>query len=1327
MRPASTIALPRHSYTAHLRALHRDGDDADEHHERLSRHSEVDNSQLDTSKDDSDRSSLHSLASTDSIDRDQPYYTLLASLTQSDQPLSAHFTDYPPPTITATLPIPLWPLACDIFDRAERLHRLSHSPTRGGVGLFSFLNLLTAHTDITTSKGLSSSSTSLLFSFLVALHRLSLQLGEERVDWWRLLQAAWVRQCRTDEELRWDEGVRRRLEDKRRLTATVDDFLEVKEDGRPSVLPDEWQGLQAAEEVKQLPTRPLQRVEESAPASRKRKYNPLSSAAIELLNLNFHAWRTYTTEQRQAPEVVSQAHRFHCHTVWQQWRMAWLLHKADKQRLRVDRQLLDHALHVWTKWWERRRLSHAAVRLAHRHCQLVTQSQCLNRWLVALQDVRDERHQLRTASQHHQQFCLPVAIQRWQQFFLIKRRLHSDATKVKAWRRKRLAMETVAVWRQTLQGAIQYQKDAAVRLRPLRLRQAVLEWQQTVKSSRSTVVSSGPFLHAAFRWLQRSFNQPPPFTTTPSSSSLIVRPSRQHSHSAMQQLWQRWQLQRFHTAWRHDLAQHKIERVKLSHIQRLHSRQLLETAWQRWKHERQRRVRRKTHALRQALGMWYDRARQRRARREQLLTAALVDKFNTQRYAFRLWVQHWLQCEQHRREKHRQEREQQQREEHDAAVERQMQQQADSFYHNSILSLSIMRWHSYAVRSLVTTCTLTLASTHHSIVCKQWALQRWREWQQQCKQHQAEQQQLADRADVMYVGRLLSVMLVCWRVQLVRKRALRLMSERREQRQLHERWQRWRLYVQLCQQQRREQRAEEERLKREDDQRKGQIVVRGRMRSAWAVWRSRIAVVCVGQQLFEKRSNNCMQRVMRGWWAAVQQKRRLAEVRRLKLEQLLHAYVKQRQDAENRSLKAEIVVRQRAQRRRLAAVFTVWRGGGLRRLNERRHDAVRGEQSAARHVLREWRTTVQQRKEQLGKATVAFEHRAGTALLAATFETWRHTLYLRSVHEQVHGIVDEDEAGLHIAAFTHWRRRCMSDAWERWRSEVIERRIDGQAETRHRAVAAGRAVSRWSASARRTKQQRLLGARSQLNDERRVFSQWRQALAMQRQERRAAESLQFTLTATSLPFIRPLLLSILRPQLPSRPSVDWFRCWRAYVAHRKQRLEMMTAAYQLYHHNLLASAFVLMLAECRMAAHTTTSARSLTQHRLSAALHRWHQHTEQRHTARTVAELSSAHHSSRLVSNVLSAWRQQCKSDAVRRSRCAEVERGVDALVVRGAFQRWRTAAVGERRRQRMFSLSHCFLLWKWQTRRLRERRQLLQADNKANVPTLAVAVRVVS
>ena len=1346
MRATSSSALPRHSYTAHLRALYHDADDADdEQHQHLDRYSSaLDNSQLDTSKDDSDHSSQHSVASTDSIDKDQPYYTLIAHLTQSPNATPTNSTTTQPTTTsrttpsptTATLPPPLWPIACDIFDQAERLHRTSHSPTGTGGGgrSFSFLNLLTAHTDVTSSMGLSASSTSLLFSFLVALHRLSLQLGEERgVDWWRLLQAAWVRQCRQDEELRCDEAIRWRLESKRRLAGAADgvEEEEVKEADESRVVQRRRQRSQAVEEVKQPQPHQPRDMQTSPPARRKRKYNALSSTAIELLKLHLHAWRSYAVDQRIAPEVVAQAQMQYCQTVWRRWRIAWLQHRAEGLRLRANRQLLGYALGVWTHWWQRRKLSNAAIHLAQRHHQLFTQSLHLGRWITALHDTRDERHQQQIAVQRHKQLCLPGAIQRWKQYATIKHALHSDKSTAAEWRRQHLAVEALAAWRFRLRGAVEYCQEAAGRLRPVRLRHAVLRWQHTAKAARSAVVSSGPFLHAAFRWLRLSLGHPLPFTTTastPPSSCLAIRPSRQQSHSAMQQVWRQWQLQRFHTAWRGVVAQHKTERVKLSHFQRLHVRQLLETAWQRWKNERARKEKRKRRLLKQALSKWRERVKLWKATREQLQTAALVHRFNTQRDAFHSWAQHWLHWKQYKQDTARAVQQQLQRDEQERLMEQSMQQQADSFHHNRILSHCLVQWHSYAVHSLVTTCTLTLAASHHSSVCKQWALQRWRQWQRQRRQHQAEQQSLADRADVMYVGRLLSVMLVCWRVQLARKQALRVLKERRDQRVMHERWQRWRTYVQICQQERREQRDAEERRKREDDEQKGQLVVRWRLQAAWTVWRSRMAVIAIGQQLSEKRRQDRMQRVMSGWWDALQQKRQLAEARRAKLRHLLHAYLKHRQDADSRQrLGAELVVSQQGRRRRLAALFTAWKESGLRRVDDARHVAAQCEQLMARRALHGWRTAVQQRKAQLGEAKEAVQRRATAALTATAFQHWRQMLYIRSLYEQLHGRMEDDSADMQLAAFAHWRHQCMSDAWQLWRTESVECRLNRQSEKHYHTVTVSRALSRWSRTARHANQQRQSTTLAHHNHQRRAFAQWRHALANQRQERRAAESLQTTLTSTSLPLVRTLLLSVLRPTVSSVPAVDWFGRWRAYVGHRRRRLEMTTAAYQLYHHNLLAAAFGVMRSEHSLAAQTASFAHSLARHRLTTALHHWHTATTHTRTLHTLAQLTTTHHNSRLATTTLTAWRHHTARNAARRTHCAAVERSVDALVVRAAFGRWRGGVVGVRRRARMFVMGRCFLVWKLQVVRLRERRQLLLADSQSHVAstTQAVAVNV--
>ena len=1317
-RPASSYPS-RPSYTAHLRALYRDADDAsDAQHEALKHHNVPNSSLLGTSKDDSEQSAQSLIGSAQSIDCDAAYYALLSHLTNSPKAPHNHSSTPPsPPTpaTSATLPTPLWPIVCSIFECAARLHRLCHSPSARSQGSFSFLNLLTAHTDVTASLSLPSSSTSLLFSFLVALHRLSLQLGRERVDWWLLLQAAWVRQCRTDEQLRSDESVRQRLEDKRRIEKAIADVDgEEKEYDRPLVSAHNWQ--------------PLYSAEEAAPVGRKRKYSPLSTAATELLRLHYHAWRTHVAEQRTPAQLVTQAQLFLTHSVWWRWRDALLLHRADIQRRRADEQMLDRALHAWTEWWRRRELLKAAVRLARRHHQLSTQSLYHSRWMAALQEARDERRQLQTAARHHRQHYLPGAVQRWRRLAAIKQVLRSNELKGGEWRRRQLAVETLSVWRAALRGAVQYQKDAATSLRPLRLRFAVRQWQRTAKLARAVVVTSGPSLHAAFRWLHHSFSLPLPFAAIQSPSPILaIRPSRQAAHAAMLQLWRRWQLQRLHAAWRGVVAQRKVELVKLSHCQRLRSRQLLETAWQTWREEGQRKQRRRRRALSEAISRWRQHARQQKARREQLHTAALVDKFSTQRSAFELWGQCWRQCVRHRQERDRQSAAEQQREEHEALVDRQLQQHADTFHHSRLVSLCLAVWHSRTVDSLVRSCTLSLAASHHSSVCKQRTVQQWCKWQQRRKQRKAEVQSLVDRADVMYVGRLLSVMLVCWRVQLARRQSLRAMAERREQRELHERWQRWRVYVQLCQQQRRQQRDEEERQRREDNHRKGQLIVRQRLQSAWTVWRSRMAVVSVGQQLAEQRRLHGLQRAMSGWWEALRQKRRLAAARRSKLQQLLGGYVMHRQHAQQQRMRAELLLCRRAERGRLTAIFAVWKEGGRRRLQDRKQVEARDGHQLVGRALQQWRTAAQQGRTQLDAAAAALERGAGAALLAAAFAHWQHTLYLRSLCERMQGHDADGDTEAQLASFVHWRLRCMRDVWQVWRNGSIDRRLSRQAVSQHRSIKIGTALSHWRTTTRQAKQRRQMHTLSRSNSQRAVFAQWRHSLSLQRQERRAAESLRSTLTTASLSFTRPLLLSILHPQLPSQPVSDWFRRWRVYVAHRQQRLQLTTAAYQLYHHNLLAAAVAVLCAESRIAAQTASLARLLAQRRQSAALHDWHAHTQQRSTMRTVTELSAAHHSSRLVSGVLSAWRRQSKRGAARRLRCAEVERGVDALVVRSAFQRWHTAAVGERRRQRMFALSHAFLVWKWQMLRLRERRQLLRADELSTVAaqTHVIAVRV--
>ena len=163
---------------------------------------------------------------------------------------------------------------------------------------------------------------------------------------------------------------------------------------------------------------------------------------------------------------------------------------------------------------------------------------------------------------------------------------------------------------------------------------------------------------------------------------------------------------------------------------------------------------------------------------------------------------------------------------------------------------------------------------------------------------------------------------------------------------------------------------------------------------------------------------------------------------------------------------------------------------------------------------------------------------------------------------------------------------------------------------------------------------------------RELLAQWAQTVREEREERQRLQRLTQRLPSLASG-LRSLLLSCLRPSLPSLPVSSFMQRWAAFAASRRRRSLLLSRAETL--------------------------------------------------------------NRTRLLFSVLRGWAAAALRGRARRQRREDVARGVDGVCARNGFLLWRGVVEQGRSRQRRYIVSHAFCVWKWQSRRLRERRQLLQ------------------
>jgi hypothetical protein len=340
-------------------------------------------------------------------------------------------------------------------------------------------------------------------------------------------------------------------------------------------------------------------------------------------------------------------------------------------------------------------------------------------------------------------------------------------------------------------------------------------------------------------------------------------------------------------------------------------------------------------------------------------------------------------------------------------------------------------------------------------------------------------------------------------------------------------------------------------------------------------------------------------------------------------------------------------------------------------------------------------------------------------LLRQSFIQWRGTLHLRLLYidwrqrqrqsrENGYSDEEEEEEERELAAFVHWRHRCLQMVWSVWKIKWHEATVEKLAAESHRVRTMKKALHQWKNNIKQQQKEQHWMTERKMERQHQAFSMWRVALEEERAERRAVDFIQSSVTKSSLSFCSPILLSCLRPSVPSASLSDYFHRWSAYISHRRDRSQLMFIANHFHHTRLISAAFSILHHTHSLSALTHSVSLSIQSRRIHSALSVWRERAQERRRSESVRRLSNDHYRVSVVMRVMRGWKDVGRRGRERRVRREEVQRGLDELVVRNAFERWKGVVERLKRRERTFLISHSFMVWKMQARRVRERRELL-------------------
>ena len=1167
---------------------------------------------------------------------DTLYHELRAKLRPA-QPAAIQATSAPSSSSSALhLQPELWPLLCDVFSQAQRSRSSSPSSSSASAS-FSFLRLLTAHAELSESAGWSAAVAERLLSFLLQLHRLSRHIARPHVHWWRLLQSAWIHQCRQDAALRADASLRQRMQQ------------DVQEDDSEQPQRQQQQQPQGDYSVREEKAQPSELEQAGSLVRRRWQRDWLSDGQREFarqqvvhsqadgrlhrqqsLVLCFRVWRCIAVSERPSPLLAEEALRLELRLQWRRWQQAWRSSRAERMLAKRCREKLAAAIQRWQRWTQHTSEQRAVLQRLQQAAAAAAKSRCMRAWYAAHLERGEEERRQHIAAQHYQQTALPAALELWMRRTQARRRGRLAEQQADEWRRRVLASASLAAWQARRRTAALYSEEAAARLLPMRVRAALFQWQRRARLLQSACITSPLLLHGLFSWLSVSLSLPVPLLPS-SPQPQSVRPCRRLQHQQMQAVWRRWIMTRLWRGWKQRGKELRAERMAAVSAQQASNKQRLQGAWRVWRCEMERKAGWRRQKLRRALLCWQARTEQRRRGQDLRRTALLVHRFHSQRRHLLAWAAL------HRRLAA--ERRQQEAEEQRLSS---LLLLASSHRDRRLASDSVLRWRAQAVQQRLSGRLLASARSHWVEHGRRRALALWRQWLEERHRRQAAAIERAEQADVRYVGRLLSLTLLCWRLQLHRRLEVRRLRLQREDRAQHQAFSHWQQFVQEQRAERQRAREAEVTARREEDERKGAMLSRLRLYAAWAHWRRLMRVVETGQALRLETERRRQRALLLLWARRAREQETQRRDRRHRLQDLLLRYLQQKREGERQRWLQLAAAERRIRRGRLQAVWSQWTAAAAADLSERRLLSSRHDAAVKRAAWAAW-------TEQAG-ALHQLAAAADSQLRRGVFSSWRYALYLRGVFVAWNGVEARAEGGQE-AAFLHWRQRLLTAVWRLWRQRRDERLLDLKSEAFRCVTALTAAVRTWKAESGRQRAVRDWLQRRGSQRGRQLLSQWAQTARAEKQERQRLQTLTLRLPSLAS-CLRCLLLSCLRPSLPSLPVSSFFQRWAAFAASRRRRSLLLSRADGLYQ--------------------------------------------------------------TRILSSVLRSWAAAAVRGQARRRRREEVARGVDGVCARNGFLLWRGVVEQGRSRQRRYIVSHAFCVWKWQVRRLRERRQLLQQVESA-------------
>ena len=818
---------------------------------------------------------------------------------------------------------------------------------------------------------------------------------------------------------------------------------------------------------------------------------------------------------------------------------------------RKRRARVAAALQAWQAWTGRRKEERDRVTRIRQLMHLHLTHRCLQQWETRLSTQIDDRRMYEQAVLHHRHIVLPAAVHLWADYAVTRSRHRDDRRRADLRRRTLLLADALHSWARLQQQCREQEAAAAGQLLPLRLHGVMQRWVRWSRMRRAVSIAAPVALHTLYTWLSLSFHHPLPYPSSPSPTpsgppalptllSSTLKSTRVPSFSTHQQQWRLWIMRRLWEGWSRRVQQWKVDRQITHRLTHLTTHHLLHLTLHHWHSAHLAHTLTTRHLTLSTLRHWRRLTHQRRQRREVATTAILTHRFHLQRRCFGVWRA--------RHEVHQQEVAVAAEEESKAQG---MEEVAVASHHRRRVVRAMQRWRGWVVHQLLKRCTDQLVQSRWEEQAKAATLTHWRSYLAQRKQAKAVQRQRQEMADVVYVGKLMSVLFVCWRLQLQRRLTLHRLLTRRAHRLQRELMQRWKAFVTLSREERSREREEEDRRRRADDQRKAVLLARAPLLAAWGHWRRLMAVVAIGHTLATQRRQRLLQRVLQGWVAAAEERKR----RRGKVGEALRRLVvrwgrKRRQEEATRAVRCIAAVKA-VRRERVRKVFAGWARVGVEDYQQRQRALTLHHHRLIQEVWTAW-TNAALPSLSLLQAQEKLTHTANLSLVRCTMNAWRHLLHLRRVLHQW-GAVHNDFDG-----FVHWREKVLRTTWQGWRSLLVEGVHERRADEWHRTTALVSAVRGWQAEVQRIHRARVCEDRVGRVRVEWAVGLWLRVVRGKREERGRVSAMVSALTALRRPSsvdLPSLLLSTLRPSLPSHPLSHYFHRLHTYTQHQRTRTQ----------------------------------------------------------------------------------------------------------------------------------------------------------------------------